>query len=1588
MDTDSADNNKQRTLFKMKDLFGKRLPDSQASAVAHFADLLFTYAPEDEVAQRPIEGLYGSTLACWSFIEQFDGVNAKVQVFNPDLEQHGWHSNHTVIQLMMKDCPFIVDSVRMSLNRLGVGIRVVQNVVLYTERDDGTLVNTSGQEGKGEAESLIYLEVDRHTEADLLKRMREELIITLRAVDVSVRDFHAMKERISLAAKELGTAGYEKEQTFVDWLLDDHFTFLASDEVSYKGGKATPDKASALGQLSVRGLLNLDEHEVSNEPLTYSRHGERSRVHRPAYLDMIILGRYDKKGNCIGATRILGLYTSPVYFERPSRIPLIHEKVQRILARSGFNKHGHSGKTFHQVLVDMPRDELFLATEDELYQAALRIFHLQERRKACMLVRADKNGQFYSCLYFVPRDLFSTALRLSIQTLLTKMFNATDIEFINSLGESVLARTYFVLRVPPGQPTPDLEQLESEVQALSRSWNEDLHSAMVDAFGEELGTTRSNLYREAFPAAYREHFTTLHAVHDIEKMEALKGSPLTMSFYRLLEESQTVLRFKLFTTAVPLILSDVIPVLENLGLRVVGEHPFVVHCSNNVKYWIHDFSLTLKGGNGVVELEEVKEIFQQAFAAIWQQKADNDEFNRLVLNAGLNWREVVMLRAYARYNQQIRFGFSQQYIAETLSRHAHVTRLLVALFRARFDPQRQSSEKVKALIGRIENSILDALDKVDNLNDDKILRRYLELIKATLRTNYFQHLDDGEPKPYLSLKMNPHEIAEIPKPRPMFEVFVYSTRVEGVHLRGGKVARGGLRWSDRLEDYRTEVLGLVKAQQVKNAVIVPVGAKGGFVAKQLPTDGGRDEWLAEGVESYRWFIRGLLDLADNLVNGDVIPPKNVVRHDADDPYLVVAADKGTATFSDYANALAEEYGFWLGDAFASGGSQGYDHKGMGITAKGAWESVKLHFREKGINTQTDPFTVIGVGDMAGDVFGNGMLLSDKIRLVAAFNHMHIFIDPTPDEATSFVERQRMFALPRSSWSDYNTDLISKGGGIFSRAAKSIAISPEMKKAFDIKEDKLSPNDLISALLKAPIDLLWNGGIGTYVKASSESHADVGDKANDALRINGNELRCKVVGEGGNLGLSQLGRIEYCANGGACNTDFIDNAGGVDCSDHEVNIKILLNKVVADGDLTMKQRNSFLRDMTDTVGELVLKSNDRQARALSLAQGHSTKSLDEYIRLMNRLESEGRLDRALEFLPENHVLAERQQAGQSLTRPELSVLISYTKAELKEELSASWLTEDAFVKQELLEAFPSQLNERFPEAVADHQLRNEIIATQLANAMVNHMGITFTNRMTETTGLSADQVTAAYIIAREVFGLKDLWKAVEQLDNKVDAAVQQRMLVDLLRLMRRASYWFLRNVCNRGSIDVKAVIDRFAPAVTTIRDSFDSLLTGDLKDAWLELQQSLVDAGVPTDLAPQIACAERLYSALAVSEVAADADQPLLPTAEVYFALGERLQLDWVSEQIRQYEPANHWQLLAREGFSEDLNLQQRRLTASVLSSESEQTGAALAAEWLDSHEKGTSRWEQVLSDLQNSSQLDSATFTVVIRELTELSNKL
>ncbi|RON97704.1 NAD-glutamate dehydrogenase [Pseudomonas fluorescens] len=1581
--------------------------------VALFAEQFFGIISLDELTQRRLSDLAGCTLSAWRLLERFDHAQPQVRVYNPDYERHGWQSTHTAVEVLHHDLPFLVDSVRTELNRRGYSIHTLQTTVLSVRRGSkGELLEILPKGSTGEGvlhESLMYLEIDRCANAAELNVLSKELEQVLGEVRVAVADFEPMKAKVQEILTKLDNSAFavdadEKNEikSFLEWLVGNHFTFLGYEEFvvtdQADGGHIEYDQNSFLGltKLLRTGLtyedLRIEDYAVAylREPtlLSFAKAAHPSRVHRPAYPDYVSIREIDADGKVIKEHRFMGLYTSSVYGESVRVIPFIRRKVEEIETRSGFQSKAHLGKELAQVLEVLPRDDLFQTPVDELFTTVMSIVQIQERNKIRVFLRKDPYGRFCYCLAYVPRDIYSTEVRQKIQQVLMERLKASDCEFWTFFSESVLARVQLILRVDPKNRLDiDPVLLEKEVVQACRSWQDDYAALTVESFGEAHGTNVLADFPKGFPAGYRERFAAHSAVVDMQHLLSLnEKNPLVMSFYQPLGQvsGQRELHCKLYHADTPLALSDVLPILENLGLRVLGEFPYRLRHTNGREFWIHDFAFTAAEGLDL-DIQQLNDTLQDAFVHIVRGDAENDAFNRLVLTAGLPWRDVALLRAYARYLKQIRLGFDLGYIASTLNNHTDIARELTRLFKTRFYLARKlGSDDLEDKQLRLEQAILTALDDVQVLNEDRILRRYLDLIKATLRTNFYQTDANGQNKSYFSFKFNPHAIPELPKPVPKFEIFVYSPRVEGVHLRFGNVARGGLRWSDREEDFRTEVLGLVKAQQVKNSVIVPVGAKGGFLPRRLPLGGSRDEIAAEGIACYRIFISGLLDITDNLKDGALVPPLNVVRHDDDDPYLVVAADKGTATFSDIANGIAIDYGFWLGDAFASGGSAGYDHKKMGITAKGAWVGVQRHFRERGINVQEDSITVVGVGDMAGDVFGNGLLMSDKLQLVAAFNHMHIFIDPNPNPATSFVERQRMFDLPRSAWTDYDTSIMSEGGGIFSRSAKSIAISPQMQERFDIKADKLTPTELLNALLKAPVDLLWNGGIGTYVKASTESHADVGDKANDALRVNGNELRCKVVGEGGNLGMTQLGRVEFGLNGGGSNTDFIDNAGGVDCSDHEVNIKILLNEVVQAGDMTDKQRNQLLASMTDEVGNLVLGNNYKQTQALSLAARRAYERIAEYKRLMGDLEGRGKLDRAIEFLPTEEQINERIAEGHGLTRPELSVLISYSKIDLKEQLLGSLVPDDDYLTRDMETAFPPSLVSKFSEAMRRHRLKREIVSTQIANDLVNHMGITFVQRLKESTGMSPANVAGAYVIVRDIFHLPHWFRQIEALDYQVSADVQLELMDELMRLGRRATRWFLR--ARRNEQNAARDVAHFGPHLKELGLKLDELLSGEIRENWQARYQAYVEAGVPELLARMVAGTSHLYTLLPIIEASDVTGQNPAEVAKAYFAVGSALDITWYLQQISALPVENNWQALAREAFRDDVDWQQRAITISVL----QQGDGTLDVEarlalWMEQHESMISRWRAMLVEIRAASGTDYAMYAVANRELLDLA---
>lgn len=1578
------------------------------AAQGGFGELYLQSFPVDAWLGRELSDLHGLLHGLWHFLQVDPSAAPHVSVFNPNIEEHGWTCGRTVITVLQRDMPFLVDSIRLELNRRNIPLYVVQSTVLSVVRDAKgkvasiALPNGDPLEG-ARPEALLYIEAGLHNSDKQLNDIRRSLELVLADVDNVVADYQPLLEQLATTKDNLQRCSGDAEEhvAFLDWLQHSHFTFLgyreyALDETSDGSAQLTETIDRRLGLFRkldkkpvaptpIADNAGMAQFHAGDELICFSKSSTRSSVHRGVYPDYIVVKRLGDAGQVIGEARFLGLFTHEVFGKSPLSIPLLRRKVEAVIKRTKLDLNGYYGKKLIREIDMFPKEELFQSDEDSLFRNITAVASINERHLVRLIVREDPFGSFVNCMVFVPRDLYSTEVRVKVQDAIGAALGSNECDATSFFSESTLARAQYVFRIDDASPVAlDVPALEAVIRDITSNWESHLQQALIDHYGESRGFSYYTRYQKAFSKAYQEAFDARAAVSDIAMLEKLSDSDrIAMSLYRPIGAPDESMRFKVLHSGEPLELSRIIPILEHLGFRVIEEHPYKITRSADQIIWMHDFSLDFALPVSV-DVHAVRANFEDAFANILQGHSESDGFNRLVLGARLSWREVFLLRAYANYLKQTGFVSTQQFIADTLVQHPDITRNLIALFRANFDPRiYKSGDYDTKRIERLQKKIETSLDGVANLNEDLTLRRYLALINATLRTNYFQTDGHGCEKNYLSIKFSPREIPGLPEPRPMFEIFVYSPRVEGVHLRGGKVARGGLRWSDRLQDYRTEVLGLVKAQQVKNAVIVPSGAKGGFVAKQISKQMGRDEYLEEGIACYKTFIRGLLDVTDNLIDGEVYSPGGVIPKDWEDPYLVVAADRGTATFSDIANEIAQEYNFWLGDAFASGGSQGYDHKGMGITARGAWISVQRHFREQGIDIQTQDFSVIGIGDMAGDVFGNGMLLSRHICLKAAFNHQHIFIDPEPHAASSYEERQRLFAQPRSSWLDYNHSLISSGGGVFSRADKSIRITREMKSAFDIADDVLTPNDLIQALLKAPVDLIWNGGIGTYVKASWESHSDVGDKANDSLRVDGNQLRCKVFGEGGNLGLTQQGRVEFALGGGACNTDFIDNAGGVDCSDHEVNIKILLDGVVANGDLTSKQRNRLLADMTDDVAMLVLRNNYRQTLSLSLAEYAIDQRITEYRRFINDLEAKKRLSRKLEFVPSDDVIVERQSQGKGLTRPELSVLISYAKVVLKDALIASDISEDPYIARDVETAFPSVLVQRFPEDLANHRLRREIVGTQIANDLINNLGITAAHRLIESTGSSAAEVARAYIVSRDVFRFEEFQFYISSLDNVVPAKFQYELMSNMIRRVRRGTRWFLRN--HRAGLDPAREVAIFRNGMFETQQLTESLILGEAREEWQRRREVLLEGQVSEDWVSTLAMPGNLFSGLSIVQAGRITERPLPDIGALFYRVLEELSLTGFATQVSEVTVENYWQAIAREAFIDDLEAQLRKITCVLALLDQGRSVDELFATWTDQHRHLIKRWRSMANEVQSAPQTDYAMFSVAIRELIDLA---
>jgi glutamate dehydrogenase len=1565
----------------------------------------------DLAAREPAE-LAGTALSHLMFARQ-RRRSALVRVFNPTQREHGYSSPHTVIEMVNDDMPFLVDSISLSLTERALTLHFLTHPIFAVARDSaGTLLSLQerGEASKGgqrpaerklRLESFQHIEVDRIVDPAALHSLAAQIERSMRDVRVACADWGKMQKAAHQTAQGLSSLGARVDPNILSeavalltWMENRHFTFLGYREYRLQGRKGRetlqPIAATGLGLLrpghkqpeSTNRILPSDirRQSRSRDLVLVTKANFQSTVHRSGYLDYVGVKQFDARGRLIGERRFLGLWTSAAYSSNPREIPVLRHKVAQVVEHFALAPDSHDGKALQHILEGFPRDELFQASVAELNRIVTGIFGLQERPRVRVLLRRDPFRRFNSCLVFVPREKYNTQVRQRIEKVIREAFSAIGMESQVQIAESNLARLHIVARTSPSDATRvDTDALERRVAAAVRSWLDGFKTALLSRLDEAHALHLFEKYAQAFPAAYTEDFQGDAAALDVSFLEAVEKEParLHVDIYRPEPRRKDKFFLKIFRSHDAIPISDLLPMLEYMGLKVIAERPYELEFPGGRRAWIQDLELVMQAST-VTQFEALEREFKSALTAVWTGRMDSDSFNQLTLSAGIPWRLVIVMRAYCRYLLQTGLPFSQGYIAQVLVNNAAIAQMLAELFVARFSPENSAAAR-QSLLARLDRRIRSALEEVTRSDEDRILRALWKALSATVRTNAYQTGREGQLKEYLSFKIESQQLRELPLPKPLFEIFVFSPRMEGVHLRMGYVARGGIRWSDRREDFRTEVLGLMKAQQVKNTVIVPVGAKGGFVVKRMPAE--REALQAEVIACYQTLIRGLLDITDNIVDEKIAPPAMVVRHDKDDAYLVVAADKGTATFSDIANAISAEYGFWLGDAFASGGSAGYDHKKIAITARGAWECVKRHFREIGVDIQNQNFSVAGIGDMAGDVFGNGMLQSPHIRLVAAFNHLHIFIDPQPDPGRSFAERERLFKMPRSSWEDYSRDAISKGGGVYSRTAKNLTLSREAQVLLELPA-QAAPNEVIKAILKMHVDLFWNGGIGTYVKATFESHGDVGDRSNDAVRIDARELNCKVIGEGGNLGVSQLGRVEFARRGGRLNTDFIDNSAGVNCSDVEVNLKILLNGAVRAKEITRAGRDRLLVQMTDEVAKLVLRNNYLQGQAISTSEFQAKERLSESAYVIRALERSGDLNRSLEFLPTEEEIAERRKAGEGLTRPELAITLSYGKIWLYRALIHSNVPEDPYLSTELARYFPTPVQKRFAVRLKRHRLRREIIATAITNSLINRMGPVFPVRAQDDTGADPAAIARAYSIAREVFAARHIWSQIEALDNRIPAALQYTAMSKTTRLLRHMTYWLLEN--RREDLDIERGVRRYAEKVGELFHELGSVLSATEQAQLSVLRSHLIEQHVPEDLASRIASLEMLHCALDLVEVAMAARLDIVYAAKAYFDLGERIGLTWIKEQIESLTADGHWQAVARGTLRDNLYQLQRKITGTVLACKGRDAGARVD-QWIARHAAPVDWLKRVVVDLRTGTPPDFATLSVALQAVRRLA---
>ena len=1519
--------------------------------------------------------------------------------------------DQTLMVMLMRDMPFLIDSITAECVRSQHTIEgVLHNTLLVDRKKSGALekvsVKTKKVDEGHQRESFMVLTLQgifgKKMAADLEKSLRD--IVT--DVSFATRDWQAMREAVKTSIADLesshvnvSNALKQEYQAFLDYIYDNNFTLLGYREykLTEKGGKVVSEivKGSGLGLLSDTKrpvYLNKTRQELPSElqkkrleqdPVTVAKVNKRSTVHRPVPMDAIAVKTYDKKGKVNGERLFIGLFTSVTYSRSIQDIPLLRYKVNQVVEQTGFGYNSHNYRALIHILEKYPRDELFQIDITLLKKYAQSIMVLQEQPKVALYVREDPFKRYVSCLVYAPRDKYETNLRVTIQTILEEAFGGICESFQTVLDDSPLARVIYRVALPEELMNKrfNFKAIENKLIMAARSWQEKIRTTLLDhCETEKEALALSEKYAVAFPSSYQDNVTPDQTYDDIRKIETLlETGDFALDLYHQDNAQKHQLNLKIFHPETPVTLSDILPILENFGFNVIAENPHKI-CVDNRHVWIHDFDIEYKNPEHARALKDIKHIFENGLRAIWTKEAENDALNSLMATSKMPWRDVLVLRAMVKYMRQTDMLYTPAYMMRAVTDHPHIADLFLEYFYARHKPV-HSKDKRQTLMASNKKKILKKLEDVSSYDQDRILRHLLQILESTLRTNFFQN------KSYVSFKLDSQGIDILPQPKPWKEIFVYSTRVEGIHLRGGKVARGGLRWSDRHEDFRTEVLGLMKAQTVKNAVIVPVGSKGGFVVKNPPSSGNRQDHIDEGIACYKIFIRGLLDLTDNMEGKKIIPPKDVVRHDEDDAYLVVAADKGTATFSDIANRLSEEYGFWLGDAFASGGSAGYDHKAMGITARGAWESVKRHFRELGKDIQKEDFDVIGVGDMGGDVFGNGMLLSPHIRLVGAFNHLHIFCDPDPNPETSFKERNRLFTEVKG-WSDYNQSYLSKGGMIYSRQDKSLKLTPEIAKRFDIDKKECSPLELIQAMLRAETDLLWFGGIGTYIKAPSESHADVGDKANDPIRVDAHEIKAKVIGEGANLGATHSARICMNLLDVKCYADFIDNSGGVNSSDLEVNIKILFQQIMQKTSMTMEQRNKVLAKMTDDVANLVLRNNYQQTQAISMASYKAFDKLGSHASLIEHLETSFGLNREIEFLPSNTSIDMRSKNHKGLMPAELSTLISYSKIKLFEDLLDSNLPNDPAFQDWMTAYFPELLQKKYKKDMDDHPLRAEIIATQMANSIVNRMGPTYVLNQSVKTGTPACTTARVYFVVREVFELRDLYTAIESLDNKVPAESQLKALDRISNFIDYVSSWFLKHYKteNLKENELLNIGEKYHKAVVKLLDCLETILPQSSKDYIDATTQNFIEQGYPKDTAYRLAILPILNTAADIIRISDQEKHDLQTVAKVYHGLNETMSFVWLREQARTLQSTSRWETETLKAVVERFYVTQAELTKRIVREVCNTKSCPVdpVKDWITTNENTMGAALSLIEKVKSMDEIDFAMLTSIEIRLEQL----